>query len=519
MKAIIYSRVSTDAQERDGTSLDSQEAACVAYAERQGWQTVDRIREAASGYTLDRAGAVRLRDAIKKRECDVIVSYAVDRLSRNQNHIGVLFDDAQQSAVRLEFVTERFEDTAIGRFILAARAFIAEVEREKISERTMRGKESRARSGRIPQATGKGIYGYTYSVETGKRRVNESQARTVEDIYRRFAAGESCNGIATHLNRIGVPAFGGSKWYPLTIRRILENETYTGRTTYRRTKVDLQRDPRTGKKRRITTVRPESDWINIEGATPPIISGELYACVTKILSDPKRRLRGQPSATYRLRGHLRCALCDTRMVGQSLNRGRYRYYRCGNAFGTSGPHCSSRYVKVNAIEQLVLGEIASVLADPELVMAEARRLNPERASSSRLTGLRSQTESIKEKQRRLVRLYAEGRVDDEILDGEAERLSADLQQVTDALTELESRGAHGLDLRQLRRQLPKALQIIRDWVNEAKGDDLSLLLDALQVQVRATPDQVSIEGVVPVLAVGTEADYTRDLATIERTLA
>ena len=66
---------------------------------------------------------------------DIVVSYAGDRLSRNQNHIGVLFDEVEQAGARLEFVTEKFEDTAIGRFILAARAFIGEVEREKISER------------------------------------------------------------------------------------------------------------------------------------------------------------------------------------------------------------------------------------------------------------------------------------------------------------------------------------------------------------------------------------------------
>jgi DNA invertase Pin-like site-specific DNA recombinase len=46
----------------------------------------------------------------------------------------------ERGGARLEFVTETFEDTAIGRFILAARAFTAEVEREKIAERTMRGK-------------------------------------------------------------------------------------------------------------------------------------------------------------------------------------------------------------------------------------------------------------------------------------------------------------------------------------------------------------------------------------------
>ncbi|MBK7330516.1 MAG: recombinase family protein, partial [Dehalococcoidia bacterium] len=42
-------------------------------------------------FSLDRPGIERVRDALRKREVDVIVSYAVDRLSRNQNQIGVLF--------------------------------------------------------------------------------------------------------------------------------------------------------------------------------------------------------------------------------------------------------------------------------------------------------------------------------------------------------------------------------------------------------------------------------------------
>ena len=138
MRAVVYSRVSTDAQERDGTSIETQEGSCVAYADARQWQVVARIRDAASGFSLDRAGIERVREMVRRREVDLILGYAVDRLSRNQNQIGVLFDEAATGGVRLEFVTETFEDTAIGRFILAARAFVAEVEREKIVERTTR---------------------------------------------------------------------------------------------------------------------------------------------------------------------------------------------------------------------------------------------------------------------------------------------------------------------------------------------------------------------------------------------
>ncbi len=131
----------------------------------------------------------------------MVLAYAVDRLSRHQNHIGVLFDEAEGWGVKFEFVTERFEDTAIGRFILAARAFTAEVEREKIAERTMRGKAERARSGKIPQATGKGIYGYIYNRATGRREIEVMQAATLFDASSSpSGATRSCSAVATELN-------------------------------------------------------------------------------------------------------------------------------------------------------------------------------------------------------------------------------------------------------------------------------------------------------------------------------
>lgn len=92
-RAVIYSRVSTDAQEREGTSLETQERACQALVNERGWAVVRCIRDAASGSSLERPGIEELRDLLRRGDVDVIVSYAVDRLSRNQNHIGILFDD------------------------------------------------------------------------------------------------------------------------------------------------------------------------------------------------------------------------------------------------------------------------------------------------------------------------------------------------------------------------------------------------------------------------------------------
>ena len=85
MRAITYARVSTDAQERDGTSLDTQERACLDFTRAQGWLVVESVRDAASGFSLDRDGIERVRELLRAGAADVVVAYAVDRLSRNQN--------------------------------------------------------------------------------------------------------------------------------------------------------------------------------------------------------------------------------------------------------------------------------------------------------------------------------------------------------------------------------------------------------------------------------------------------
>lgn len=330
MRVAIYSRVSTDGQEKEGTSLETQESACLGHAGAAGWQVVAQERDAVSGASLDRPGLARVRELVRSRQVDVVLCYAVDRLSRDQNHIGILFDEAKSMGVRLEFVTENFEDTPVGRFILSVGAFVAEMEREKILERTTRGKTARARSGRIPQATGKGIYGYVYDAETGKRRVHPEQAPVVARIFETFAAGSSVSGIARELTEELIPAHGGGQWHPLTVRRILLNETYTGRTVYRRTKVRQVRDPLTGKKRRVVKERDQSEWIEVPDATPGIVPSELFTRVQGLLNAPERKLRGRPSQEYVLSSRTRCAKCGSPVVGQTLQKGRYSYYRCRN---------------------------------------------------------------------------------------------------------------------------------------------------------------------------------------------
>ena len=101
-RAAIYVRVSTDKQEEDGTSLDTQEARCRQYAAEHGF-AVDEAhvyRETFTGTELwDRPQLTTLRRAIRERAVDAVVCYAIDRLSRDPVHLGVILSEADHAGV------------------------------------------------------------------------------------------------------------------------------------------------------------------------------------------------------------------------------------------------------------------------------------------------------------------------------------------------------------------------------------------------------------------------------------
>ena len=62
MRAAIYTRVSTDNQEQEGTSLQTQLEACLKYCHDKGYDVACRYSEAYSGLTLERPKLNELRE-------------------------------------------------------------------------------------------------------------------------------------------------------------------------------------------------------------------------------------------------------------------------------------------------------------------------------------------------------------------------------------------------------------------------------------------------------------------------
>src|SRR5947208_2767382 len=113
-RAAIYVRVSSRGQEQEGTSLITQEEYCRAYTAEHGYEVVEDMifREVHTGTELwERPKLAAMREAVRAREVDLVVAHAIDRLSRDPVHLGVIISEADHAGVPVEFVTEAIDNT------------------------------------------------------------------------------------------------------------------------------------------------------------------------------------------------------------------------------------------------------------------------------------------------------------------------------------------------------------------------------------------------------------------------
>jgi len=353
MKAAIYCRVSTDDQEKEGTSLKTQMKACIDYCHEKGYEISHRFSEAYSGLTLDRPKLRELQEITRAGYIDVIVIYCLDRLSRDPTHGVILTQEFERLNVALEAVTEDINNSELGKLISYIRGFASKLEAEKIRERTMRGKMAYLKNGKLPQGTGIGIYGYTWDKATGKRQIIAHEAEAVRKMFSMAIDGISVNKIALTLNRADIRTKSGSLWYPLTIRRILRNQTYAGKTYFGKTK-------RVGKNK--IEAQPKESWILLPDITPPIITDDIFNRAQEAIKASKNSRPLKPNAKYLLTGFMRCSKCGSTIGGKTMN-GKYRYYRCRGATPTAtrGKICDAGYIKANKLEHDVLIEFEAMM--------------------------------------------------------------------------------------------------------------------------------------------------------------
>jgi len=506
MKAAIYCRVSTEDQEREGTSLQSQMEACTKLAHEHGYEVSDQytLREVYSGLTLNRPDLAKLRSWLNTKEINAIIIYSGDRFSRDGYDFLTLIRDCQEAGVELLCVTEPIEHGQVGELLSYVRGWASRMEADKIKERTQRGLRERAKGGRLPGGGRARLYGYNYvpgnGVGEGVRYINQEEARWVKQIFQWYAfEGFTLNGIVYELRSLGVTSPSGRNWSKAALHKILRRVAYTGRT-YAFTQ------SRRGKR---VVSRPREEWIEIPGATPPLVSEELFNQVQFKLQRNKELANRNSKENYLLSGYVFCGLCGRRYYGGSATRNStktghtysYRYYRCPKNFRITSPvTCPNRGWKADYLENLVWKQIEALLVKPELILFalennrdEVAKQNPSQTDIEAVEALIQRTENEKD---RIWKAFE--------LTGDQDKFAKEVKGAMDRLENLER---HKIDLEKriaVSQQdeldiegIKKFCELASKNLSDFNYENKRLALEALGIKVRINHNHIELEGAIP----------------------
>ncbi len=361
MNVAVYARVSTDWQAEHGYSLETQVDGCLKTARELGATTIQKyVDDGYSGAYLERPALDKLRDALQAKMFDAVVCYVPDRLARRLSHQLLLTEEIEHSGASLHFVSMEFKDTPEGRLFYQMNGAFAEYEREKIRERTMRGKRGKLRAGK--PITDSGVYGYDWNKEASAYSVNPAEAEIVRLIFRLYTV--ECIGgvekIAARLTKDGVPSPGGKPyWYGGTILRLLHQPMYIGRyysNKYASRKI--------GANKTAVSIRPESEWIEMR--CPAIIDEETFSEAQNRLGiNRKFKMHNYPKRFYMLQGMLVCGRCGRRM--KVSNNMANRFYACGQRKRPNElkrKSCQARYARTEIVDAVFWNLLENVCADP-----------------------------------------------------------------------------------------------------------------------------------------------------------
>ena len=368
--AAIYVRVSSTRQEVEGTSLGTQEAACRAHAAERGYTVGAVYRETHTGADLfERPRLSELRETVRRGETGVVVAYALDRLTRDQAHLGFLLSECDHAGAMIELVTERLEDTAEGRLLQSVRGFVAEVERLKFRERSTRGRRARAEAGK-PIPGWKAPYGYRW-IDADKTRlaVDADEATVVRRLFQAAADGTPIRRIAIELAADGIPSPTGRPCWPQsTIHSILKSPTYTGEPRAFRMRVEKVRG-----RGSIFTPRPEAEQVALAaGVAPALVTRATQEAVLARLVRNKAeatRRNADPEATLLRSGFALCGYCGHLLRAMYSQQGWV--YRCRSAERNGS--CPGFQIQASILDTAVWERVAAVLTQPDIIAAEVAR--------------------------------------------------------------------------------------------------------------------------------------------------
>ena len=367
--AFLYERLSRD-DNMDGESysIGNQKKLLIKVAKEKGYTNlVHFFDDGISGVTMDRPGFADMIQQLEQGKAAAVFVKDLSRLGRNYIEVGRLTEEFfPNHDIRLVAVSDNI-DTDEGENELAPiRNLFNEWYARDVSKKRRISNKIKGNAG---EPMGQPPYGYVKDPENPKRWiVDEEAAQVVRRIYRMTLEGVGTEQIAAKLEEDGVltpRAYWQSKginrpgkvkdlppthWNSSSVIKMLSVQEYCGDILNFKTYSKSYKN-----KKRLENDR--ENWAIFKDVHEPIIERAVFEQVQQKRGKMRKR-QAKDGERSMFSGLLVCADCGSNLHFH-FNQGNpeIKYFNCSNYKGNRGTCGSTHYVRVDFLEQVVLGEI------------------------------------------------------------------------------------------------------------------------------------------------------------------
>lgn len=422
----IYVRVSTDMQAETGYSIADQVRSCRAHAEKLGLEIVEYIDDGWSGEYIERPALDRLRSDLRAKLINNVIVYDPDRLSRNLTNQLILADDIEKAGANLIFLTHDYDASPEGKMFFSIRGAISAFEKAKIRERTMRGKRSKALSGKL--VFNDGLYGYDYDKDNAMYIINEPEAANVRIIFDLYTTrGYGTTSLWAEIKAMGMVSRNGKPFVLSTLNTMLCNETYAGTKRCFRA-----HDKAVGQKKRQKTIRAESEWITV--TVPALITQETWKKAVECRRLNKVTAKRNRKTEYLLGNLIRCMGCGYALHGVNYRRGEkeYPYYIC-TAYINNNECAIRKCIPAKELDDAVWAELTTAAKKKNGLSMYKDKPNQDVSVKA---NLEIQLVKLKKRQSAILKWVSDGTVDIEAAENDLQGINKEITSVKTAINSL-----------------------------------------------------------------------------------
>ncbi len=322
-QTVIYVRVSSKDQEREGYSIPAQKRLLREYAKANDFSIIRIFEDVETAKQTGRTHFNEMLAFLRDNDrCRTVLAEKTDRLYRNIKDWVTIDEFELEIHLVKENAIISSDSRSSAKFMHGIRVLMAKQFVDNLSEEVTKGMQQKARQGLWPSYA---PVGYLNSISSNGKKIikpDQQNAPLIRMLFETYAEGDySLSSLTKIASKAGLTRKGSE--HPLVrsaIHKLLKNKIYYG----------------------------DFDWngVTYSGKHEPIVSRQLWQKVQDVLSDRDSSKCKRVKHDFTFSRLLKCGHCGCMMTGE-LKKSKYTYYHCTGYKGK----CNEPYTRETILDE------------------------------------------------------------------------------------------------------------------------------------------------------------------------